>query len=88
MRRRHIIAGLLLSLVQPTATEAQQAAKTARIGYLGGVVDNKPNHDAFLQGLRDLGYVEGRNFVMGIPLCRAKVRATPSSCDRTGCAQG
>ena len=56
-----VLLGWLLNAV---ATEAQQAAKTARLGYLGGSVSNKPNHDAFLQGLRDLGYVEGRNVVV------------------------
>src|SRR4051812_38985064 len=38
----------------------------ARIGYLGaGIRTASPNpRDAFLQGLRDLGYVEGQNFVL------------------------
>jgi hypothetical protein len=36
MRRRHILAGLLLALAAPLVAEAQQAAKIARIGWLAG----------------------------------------------------
>ena len=41
---------------------AQQSAKLPRIGYLAGTADRKsPIVEAFRQGLRDLGYVEGKN---------------------------
>jgi ABC-type uncharacterized transport system substrate-binding protein len=49
-------------VVGPFAAQAQQAAKIARVGYLGG--GSGPVDRAFLQGLRDLGYVEGRNLVI------------------------
>ena len=47
----------------PLATAAQPPAKPARIGYLGtDVAGGDPRYrEAFLQGLRDLGYIEGRN---------------------------
>ena len=50
-------------LVGPFASEAQQAGQFARIGYLAAnaVPDRS---EAFRQGLRDLGYVEGRNVVI------------------------
>ena len=49
-------------LVTPLAAPAQQ---TARIGYLGLNLEANPrSHEAFRQGLRDLGYVEGRNVVI------------------------
>ena len=50
----------------PLAAEAQQAAKVARIGFLTGTsLSVSPNLPAaFRQGLRDLGYVEGRNLVI------------------------
>jgi putative ABC transport system substrate-binding protein len=47
--------------------EAQQPAKVPRIGYLasGGDINN-PGFivEAFRQGLRDLGYIEGKNIVV------------------------
>src|SRR5215470_2867610 len=44
------------------AGHAQQPGKLFRIGFLGsgGPADHAPRVDAFRQGLRDLGYVEGR----------------------------
>jgi putative ABC transport system substrate-binding protein len=53
-------------LAAPLAAEAQQAAKVARIGWLGfNLAAGDPRiTEAFLQGLRDLGYVEGRNVVV------------------------
>jgi putative ABC transport system substrate-binding protein len=57
------LAGGLLTA--PLAAEAQPAAKVARIGYLSTNLAANPHvHEAFLQGLRDLGYVEGRNVVI------------------------
>ncbi len=46
------------------AVDAQQAIKTARIGYLGNAnpIHHAPSLAAFRQGLRDLGWVEGQNF--------------------------
>jgi putative tryptophan/tyrosine transport system substrate-binding protein len=45
--------------------QAQQPAKVPRIGYLA-VFPDAPESSAarFLQGLRDLGYVEGQNFLV------------------------
>jgi len=55
-----LAGGLLAS---PLAAEAQQSAKVYRIGVLlGGSPTNVLQvQEAFRQGLRDLGYVEGRN---------------------------
>ena len=49
----------------PLAAETQSpAGKTARIGYLSS--RSGPSHleEAFRQGLRELGYVEGQNIVI------------------------
>jgi putative ABC transport system substrate-binding protein len=61
-----VIAALALSLLAaPLAAEAQQVAKVARIGYLSTNLAANPHmQEAFRQGLRDLGYVEGRNVVI------------------------
>jgi putative tryptophan/tyrosine transport system substrate-binding protein len=50
----------------PFATRAQKPQKMPRIGYLGaGILAVKPNpRDAFMQGLRELGYVEGQTYTL------------------------
>ena len=66
MLRRTFLAGTgTVLLTAPLVGEAQQAAKVARIGYLVPNLGGPPRlGQAFLQGLRDLGYVEGRNVVV------------------------
>jgi putative ABC transport system substrate-binding protein len=66
MDRRAFLAALARGLLAaPLAAGAQQAAKIARIGYLSGSLAAGPHlPEAFRQGLRDLGYVEGRNVVI------------------------
>src|SRR6266581_9240509 len=53
-------------ILAPLAGEAQQAAKIARIGFLspGSASDPRMRLEAFRQGLRDLGYVEGQNIAI------------------------
>ncbi len=68
MRRRALGIALVFALMGwlglPTA-KAQEASKVARIGWLGPMLGANPHFpEAFRRGLRDLGYVEGRNFVM------------------------
>ena len=49
----------------PRAARAQQTAKIPRIGFLvSGLAVNPHLPEAFRRGLRDLGYVEGRNVVI------------------------
>jgi len=65
MKRRETLIALVALGVAPLAAEAQQAAKIARIGFLATGGDASPRlREAFLQGLRDLGYVDGRNVVI------------------------
>ena len=65
-----LIATLVLGLLAaPLPAEAQQAGKVYRIGYLtpwplGRDGGSWPRIEAFLQGLLDLGYVEGRNITI------------------------
>ena len=65
MNRRAFIASAGAAiLVARLAAEAQQA-KVARIGYLSSSLAANPHiQEAFRQGLRDLGYIEGRNVVI------------------------
>jgi len=63
--RRTFLAGTgALLLAAPLVAEAQQAKKVYRIGYLSGGSPATARNQDFLQGLRDLGYVEGRDFTM------------------------
>jgi ABC-type uncharacterized transport system substrate-binding protein len=66
MDRRAFISTLAGSLLAtPLAGEAQQPTKIPRIGYLATTLTANPHvHEAFRQGLRDLGYVEGRNLII------------------------
>ncbi len=66
MNRRHLLALLAsAAMSRPIVAKAQPAAKVARIGYLStDLTDVSRNREAFLQGLRDLGYIEGRNLMI------------------------
>jgi putative tryptophan/tyrosine transport system substrate-binding protein len=64
MDRRRFVLVSLAALATPLAAEAQQAGKLYRIGVLVGAASNVANLSAFRQGLAELGYVEGRNFVI------------------------
>ena len=58
------VAGGLL--VTPLAARAQQAGKVYRIGILEAIPasQNAANLDALRKGLREMGYVEGRNLIV------------------------
>src|ERR1700704_1689076 len=66
MKRREFIPLLGSSAVAwPLAARAQQAGKVYRVGFLWEGPDVSPNDlEAFRQGLRDLGYVEGRTIAI------------------------
>ena len=55
-------------LVAPRAAEGQQTEKVYRVGYLSSGSSSDParqrRFEAFRQGLRELGYVDGRNIAV------------------------
>jgi ABC-type uncharacterized transport system substrate-binding protein len=56
---------LTVSLVlAPYAADAQQPAKIPRIGFLSHSSGPNPDIDAFRQGLRELGWIEGQNIAV------------------------
>jgi putative ABC transport system substrate-binding protein len=65
MDRRTWLRGALGALAAPRAARAQAPAKVFRIGLLAGSAPTSPESahiwQAFFDGLRDLGYVEGQN---------------------------
>jgi putative ABC transport system substrate-binding protein len=60
MRRREFITLLGYAAAAWPLTVRAQSAKIPRVG----IIDNAPIWDHFRQGLRDLGYVEGRNIIL------------------------
>jgi putative tryptophan/tyrosine transport system substrate-binding protein len=68
---------LLLSLSLPV--QAQQTAKIPRIGLLYSVSASSgaPRNEAFRQGLRELGYVEGSNILLEYRYADSKLDRLP-----------
>jgi len=66
MKRREFIAVLGGAATWPLAARAQQPAKVAQIGFLGPApaATYLPRLEALRAGLRDLGYVEGKNIAI------------------------
>ena len=63
---RAVTVVLLALLAAPLAAEAQQAGKVARIGYLspGTATANAALRKAFVDGLRDHGWIEEKNIAI------------------------
>ena len=66
LRRRAFIGLLTSAAAWPFAARAQQGGKVARIGFLGATFASSwaSRLEAFRSGLRDLGYLEGRNILI------------------------
>lgn len=75
---RFIIVALLLLTALPDIG-AQPAAKLWRVGYLdqGSAAGNQLYLDAFRQGLRDLGWVEGQNIVIEVRFAEGETTRLP-----------
>src|SRR5437016_12655712 len=65
--KRKIVIWLLASVLSATVplATAQQPGKVPRIGYLSlvGTASSDPSFAALREGLRDLGYNEGKNIL-------------------------
>ncbi|HEV2056393.1 MAG TPA: ABC transporter substrate-binding protein [Methylomirabilota bacterium] len=68
-------AGGLIAM--PAVARAQQAGKANRIGYLSLSPGLGYLGEAFRQGLRELGYVEGRNLIIEYRWAAGKVERLP-----------
>jgi putative ABC transport system substrate-binding protein len=67
--RKHaqLLVGLILVIGfvwVPLTANAQQSEKTPRIGLLGNQFPTSPLYNDFRQGLRELGYIEGKNIII------------------------
>jgi putative ABC transport system substrate-binding protein len=80
-RRVLVFICLLPSVFLPAVlTEAQQPKKVPRIGYLSAssATEVSPRAEAFRQGLRELGYVEGKNLVLEFRYAQGKFDRLPA----------
>src|SRR5215213_6525382 len=68
MRRREFIAGLGLTAAMPFTARGQQSGRMRRVAWLGlGRSDpQSPYVEALRTGLRELGWIEGRNLTLGL----------------------
>jgi putative ABC transport system substrate-binding protein len=66
MKRRAFIALLAVLAICPLGAAAQDISKPVRLGYIwiGPKDSEHSTRDGFRQGMRDLGYVEGRDYVL------------------------
>ena len=67
LRTLGLIASLALAiLAPPRSTGAQAPRKVPRVGYVFGQTSSEGRHhlEAFRQGLRELGYVEGQTITL------------------------
>src|SRR3989442_12704203 len=74
-----LLAALLFALC--FSADAQQPTKIPRVGFLSGSGDlNTPGlqTEAFRRGLRDLGYIEGKNILVEYRYVERKVDRIPS----------
>jgi len=80
VRAAFAVVCLLSLLAAPLAAAAQPAGKVRQIGYLdqGSAARNRPYLEAFRQGLRDLGWVEGRNITIEVRFAEGKTDQLPA----------
>jgi putative tryptophan/tyrosine transport system substrate-binding protein len=81
MKRTSTVLALCAMLLALCASaEAQQPTKIPRIGFLDAGSPATTGHraQAFVQGLRDLGYVEGENIVIEYRWAAGKLESLPA----------
>lgn len=72
-------AVVLVLLTAPLAADAQPPAKGARIGVLTlAVAPSTPQAEAFRQGLREHGYVEGQNIALEYRYAEGRADSLPA----------
>ncbi len=78
-RTIELLATLALGiLLAPLAVDAQQPSKMYRIGFLSGRSGPSNTDEAFRQGLRDLGYVEGKNIAIEYRWAHGNIERLPA----------
>ena len=77
---RFVSIWLVIAAFLPAVSEAQQARKIFRIGYLtpGTAMSVSARTEALRHGLRELGYVEGKNIVIESRYAEANLDRLPA----------
>jgi putative ABC transport system substrate-binding protein len=79
IRRRELIAALGVAMVWPLAARAQQPAKVLRVGILSPAAsETAASLNAFREGIRDLGYIEGKTIALDFRLSKGNMDALPA----------
>ena len=83
MRRREFITLISgAAAARPLAAQAQQPGKVPRIGFLVTASFDTPEfratRDSFVQGMRELGWVEGQNFIVEYRSAEGRQERFPS----------
>src|SRR5262245_9439964 len=86
MRRIGLAVSALSDVLALHLADAQQAPKIAKIGYLDPVTPAASAHnvEALRQGLRELGYVEGKTFVLESRYGEARLERLSELARQTG----
>src|SRR5215470_2101304 len=72
---RRAVLGGLLALLAPSRALAQKPSTPPRVGWLSAGSLPDPFLDAFREGLRELGYVEGQNIVLEVRHANGSLQA-------------
>ena len=67
-----LIVILVFAVLPPLRSEAQPVAKIPRVGVLLPGSGGEPGLQAFLQGLHDWGYIEGKNILIEYRFAKGK----------------
>jgi putative ABC transport system substrate-binding protein len=78
MNRKMIVATLVIFFLHHlTSSHAQKKAAIPRIGLINAGAPGDPQSQAFLEGLRDLGYIDGKNILIESRYANGKVERLP-----------
>ena len=68
---------LVTVLLRAGLAEAQQSAKTYRIGFLANAASRGPEQEEYQKALHELGYIEGQNLIIDWRFSKGKVNLLP-----------
>ena len=78
MNRKMIVATLVIFFLHHlTSSHAQKKAAIPRIGLINAGAPGDPQSQAFLEGLREFGYIDGKNILIESRYANGKVHRLP-----------